>query len=234
MTFFPEESRDLGPRLGPSLGLDLSRWRDRSLHRSLAGVRARSVERMERLVAATRELANETGSAAFTVQQVVARSGLSLKSFYACFRTKDDLLLALIEEDSSLGADILHAMIDAHETPVARLHAFFRGIFSLLLVPGAAGYAAVLVREQRRLTEHHTEHLRVALVPLVSLVEAELVAGTDAGVLTSAEPARDAATVFELVLSGIHDVVVGADARDPLEVAEYLWRFCSAGLRSVG
>ena len=35
------------------------------------------------------------------------RAGLSLKAFYTCFRGKDDLLLALLAEDSRIGADVL-------------------------------------------------------------------------------------------------------------------------------
>ena len=75
-------------------------WQDRALDRTLADARARDVERMERCVAAARELATETASAAFTVAQIAARAGLSLKSFYRCFPGKDELLLALLEDDS--------------------------------------------------------------------------------------------------------------------------------------
>src|SRR5437016_7632098 len=89
-----------------------SEWQARALHRSLEPARTRSVERMERLVAAARELANETGTAAFTVTQVTERAGLSLKSFYRCFPGKDELLIALLEEDSRLGAAILAEAID--------------------------------------------------------------------------------------------------------------------------
>src|SRR5437879_478340 len=42
-------------------------WRDRALDRSLETARARSAQRLERLIDAARELANETGSAGFTV-----------------------------------------------------------------------------------------------------------------------------------------------------------------------
>src|SRR5262245_30091613 len=114
-------------------------WRDRALERSLEPARARSVERLERLVGAARELANETGRAAFTVSQVTARAGLSLKSFYRCFAGKDDLLVALIEEDSRLGAGIIAEIVDAHDEPAARLRAYVTGVFELLTLAGALG-----------------------------------------------------------------------------------------------
>src|ERR671928_5686 len=88
-------------------------WRTRALDRSLEESRSRSVARMERLVAAARALANESGSAAFTVAQVAERARCSLKGFYRCFASKDELLLALLEDDSRLGAQILRQRIDA-------------------------------------------------------------------------------------------------------------------------
>src|SRR5262245_10925090 len=92
-------------------------WQVRALDRSMSDVRARSVARLSSFVQAARELAVETGSSAFTVQQVVARSGQSLKSFYRYFDGKDALLLALMEEDCSVGAIFLAEMIGGHERP---------------------------------------------------------------------------------------------------------------------
>ena len=69
--------------------------------------------RPDRLVQAARELANDTGSAAFTVAQVTAQAELSLKSFYRCFRGKDELLLALIEADSRLGQGSVFTVRDS-------------------------------------------------------------------------------------------------------------------------
>ena len=105
-------------------------------------------DRPQRLVGAARELANETGSAAFTVAQVAARAGLSLKSFYRCFRGKDDLLIALLAEESAVGAVLFEQLLAGRPDP---LHTFVRELFALATLPGSAGYAGVLVREHRRL-----------------------------------------------------------------------------------
>ena len=203
-------------------------WRERALGRSLAPARARSVARLERFVEAARELANETGSSAFTVAQVTARAGLSLKSFYRCFAGKDDLLVALIEEDSRLGAGILAEVTDTLEEPTSRLCAYITGVFELLTIEGALGYAGVLVREHRRLSEERPDELRHALAPMLAVLEAEIAAAAAAGVCVSRDPARDAHTVFALVLEGIYDVTLGRV--EPLEQARYLWGFCWSGL----
>ena len=208
---------------------DESSARARALARSLQLPRARSVERLERFVAAARDLANAEGSAAFTVSQVSRHAGLSLKSFYRCFAGKDDLLVALLEEDSRLGASLLAESVDAQSEPALRLRAYVRGVFELLTHPGALGYARMLVQEHRRLAEERPETLRAALAPMVDLLAHEIDRAKDRGVATSTDPARDAQTIFVLVLEGIHELALGHG--EPLEQADYLWRFCAAALR---
>jgi AcrR family transcriptional regulator len=176
-------------------------------------------DRPQLLVATARALANETGSAAFTVAQLTMRAGVSLKAFYSCFRSKDDVLLALLAEDSRIGADILADRI-ATRTGTDALRAYVFELFDMLTVEGAIGYAGVLVRERRRLTEFHEDELRDALAPLVDLL---------ARYIDSDDPKRDARTMFAVLLDGIDDVVVGRVA-DTQELARYLQRFCIEGL----
>lgn len=212
-------------RSGPEKsGLEKSAWQDRAIDRTVADTRARDVERMERCIAAARELANETNSASFTVAQIAARAEVSLKSFYRCFPGKDELLLALLEDDSHIGARELAERVGSRENAVGALHACVTELFAFLSVPGALGYAGVLVREHRRLSEHYPLELRVALAPLVELVAVHIEAAT-----STTDPRRDAETMFRILLQGIDDVIVGR-AADPDELGEYLWKFCWKGL----
>src|SRR4030088_281658 len=126
------------PEVGASAepGAERSGWQDRALNRTVADTRARDVERMVRCIAAARELANETSSASFTVAQIAARAEVSLKSFYRCFPGKDELLLALLEDDSHIGARALEARVGTRADPVAALHACVTELFSFLSLPG--------------------------------------------------------------------------------------------------
>jgi AcrR family transcriptional regulator len=175
--------------------------------------------RPDRLVEAARALANETGSAAFTVAQVTARSGLSLKSFYRCFHSKDDLLLALLAADSAIGARVLAERI-GDRTGAEGVRAYVIELFGLVQLPGAIGYAGVLVREYGRLQEEHDEALTAALKPLIDLLAENI---------ESLDSRRDAETMFSVLISGIHDVVVGR-VDDASEYAEYLHHFCTRGV----
>src|SRR5258706_9190266 len=91
-------------------------------------------DRPQRLVATARALANETGSAAFTVAQLTAQAGLSLKAFYTCFRSKDDVLLALLAEDSHIGAEVLGERIGAR-TGREAVRAYVYELFDMLAPP---------------------------------------------------------------------------------------------------
>jgi AcrR family transcriptional regulator len=175
--------------------------------------------RPERLVQAARELATESGSAAFTVAQVTMRAGLSLKSFYRCYPGKDDLLLALLAADSAIGAEVLEERM-AGRTGAAGVEAYFTELFEMLTWPGASGYAGILVREYLRLSEHHDDELRQSLAPLLDLLARNI---------ESAQPKRDAHVMFGVLLGGIHDVVTGK-VTDAGELARYLHRFCTQGV----
>jgi AcrR family transcriptional regulator len=182
-------------------------------------VRPRDVGRTERLVAAARDLANRTGSAAFRVADVTEGAGLSLKSFYRCFPGKDDLLLALLEDDSRLGAALVRDRV-GERTGAEAARAYVHALLALAATPGAEGYAGVLVREHRRLSEHRPDELRESLAPLVDLL---------AGFVPGTEPRRAAETMFSVLLLGIHEIVLGR-VDDVDELAEYLFRFCWRGL----
>lgn len=207
----------------------LPAWQQRALQRSLADVRARSVERLALFVDAARQLATETGDASFTVQQVVQRSGQSLKAFYRYFAGKDALLLALIEEDTRIGAQVLAEWVSHHAEPVERLRAYVSGLLGFLAL-GEASYVAMLLREQRRLEQVDPAAMAVALAPFTDLLRDLLTEAGDAGRLRVGDSQRDATTIFNLALLQLHQLGPGADRDAAADAATYLWSFCWSGL----
>ena len=190
------------------------------------------LERVSLFVQAARELATETGSSAFTVQQVVARSEQSLKSFYRYFDGKDGLLLALIEEDCALGAGILAPRLERQSDVTDRLKAWVLGVFDMMAV-GEEGYVSVLAREHRRLTEVHPIETEIALRPLLQPLVDDLTLAMRQGFVRTGDPVRDAHSIFNLVLVYLHDLLVaGRPKAQVAETAEYVWTFCWGGLQT--
>ena len=179
-----------------------------------------------------RELVWDAGGPSFTVTQVVAAAGTSLKSFYRCFAGKDELLVALFEDDARRGAE--RTGVDgrrARPSPSSACASSVVGLFRFLTVEGRLPYAAALVREHLRLAESHPDQLRGVLHPFVGVFEDAVAAAQASGAVRAGDARRDARTLFHLVLSHLHALICHQIEEPPTEVAEELWAFCSAALR---
>jgi AcrR family transcriptional regulator len=179
------------------------------------------------LVEAARELAAESGSSAFTVADVAARAGVSLRSFYRHFAGKDELLLALFEEEARLGVGLLTEALSGATRPLERLQGYVVGL-SEFIVSGS-GYAALLVREHLRLGSTRPDEMRAALEPLVDLLTAELAAAAAAGDIRPANH-DDAILVFSLILSHVHVAILFKPDEAPTVGSSRLWEFCRSAL----
>jgi len=203
---------------------DVAGWEHRALERSLAPARDRSSVRARRLVDAARHLAS-SGSTSFTVGDVAADAGVSLRSFYRHFSGRDDLLLALFEEEARLGATMLDEEVRDVTDPGERARRSVEALCELV-VTGSV-YADVLVREHLRLGAERPDEMRAALAPMLDRFEAVLGAAAEAGDLRPVDR-FDAATVLSLVLT--HVQAARLLAPEEPAPAERIWRFCRAAL----
>ena len=103
---------------------DAKSWRQRAVSKSLKAARTRAEQRVQRLLDAAFELIDEKGTAEFTIQEVVDRSGQSLRGFYQYFEGKDELLFALLEETMREALDDLRTAVDAEADSLSRLRAY--------------------------------------------------------------------------------------------------------------
>ncbi len=199
-------------------------WEDRALDRSLAAARDRSSTRARRLVDAARRLASG-GSEAFTVADVATEAGISLRSFYRHFAGRDELLLALFEEEARTGATMLRELVSEDDDRLERVQRCVEALCSLVVT--GSGYASMLVREHLRLGQEHPDEMRTALAPLLDVLADELTAAADAGDLRPVDR-FDAATVLALVLTHLQTAVLFAPG-EPAP-SERVWEFCRAAL----
>jgi AcrR family transcriptional regulator len=150
--------------------------RDLAVARSLDSARARAESRFQRFLDAALELMNEGEPGRdFTVQEVVDRSGQSLRLFYQYFGGKHELLLALFEDAVSSTTEYLRHGIAADTDALDRLHHFVVAYYRLCR-PVAGGEPTGPVPNawmmvdfaQQLLTSYPTEAAQ-AFSPLVSL-----------------------------------------------------------------
>ncbi|MHB8680658.1 MAG: TetR/AcrR family transcriptional regulator [Acidimicrobiales bacterium] len=190
----------------------------------------RGQDTAERLVEAARALMWEALGPGFTVTQVVAAAGSSLKSFYRCFESKDELLVALFEDDARRGADALAAMVHRKEPP-DRLRTAVVGLFRFITLDGRLPYAAALVSEHLRLAQSRPDELKAVMQPFVDVFERELRDAAARGEIRGGDAGRDARTLFHLVTSHLHALIYHQIDDPPAKVADDLWTFCAAALR---
>jgi AcrR family transcriptional regulator len=171
---------------GDRVETDSLSWREQAVARSLDSARLRAEGRVQRFLDAAIELFNSGSGRDFTVQEVVDRSGQSLRSFYQYFGGKHELLLALFEESVCSTTEYLRERITQQDDALERLRCFVVEYYGLCRpagegVAGMNGRAPFMAEfAQQLLTEHPKEAARV-FAPLVSLFEEVLEGASTAG-----------------------------------------------------
>ncbi|MGH9092071.1 MAG: TetR/AcrR family transcriptional regulator [Acidimicrobiales bacterium] len=217
--------------------------RELAVARSLDSARTRAESRVQRFMDAAMELVNSGAGRNFTVQDVVARSGQSLRSFYQYFDGKHELLLALFEESVSSTVVRLRQEAAAVDDPLERLHAFVVAYHELCRpargdaprgdAPGGDGAMAVMAEfAWQLLTEHPREATR-AFAPLVAMFR-ELLDGAAASgaVRGDLRSDRTAGVVLEAIMfNAISSTIGGSSVRgDGRRTAEELWDLVFHGI----
>jgi AcrR family transcriptional regulator len=204
-------------------------WRKRAVERSLRTARARAVTRSDRFIAAATELLVETGRTDFTVQEIVERSQMSLRSFYQHFPSKDELLLALFEELIASWAQRLRGEVYRFDDPIEQLHAYLIGMFRS--VPDDRAPSRALTIYHMRLAETHPSEFAHAVAPQVDLLHEIVRAGAATGVFRSdIDAAQLTMITTHMVVSTLHLSVLGAEWAGTAVTEDALWAFCAGGL----
>ena len=215
------------------------RRRDLAVARSLDSARARSEGRVQRFLDAGFELlsAAESGKE-FTVQEVVDRSGQSLRSFYQYFAGKHELLLALFDEAIRSTADRLDELVAKELTPLERLHCFVIEYYRMCL-PAPKGRASknnptpVMAEFSHELLTSHQDEAARAFVPLVTLLEKVVADAVDAGEVRAGLAYDDAAgfILSTIMFNATYaSTISGLKPHDPAQAADGMWQFISAGV----
>lgn len=174
--------------------------RELAVARALDSARSRAENRVELFLDAARELMN-TNATDFTVQEVVERSGQSLRTFYQYFAGKYELLLALFDESIDGAAAHLEEVVATHDDPLDRLRTFCAEYYGMCRAsaPGEppSGPAPALVEFAQELLTSHPKEAAHAFAPLVELFGRLLEEAEAAGAL---RPGLDRQRITGVVL----------------------------------
>jgi AcrR family transcriptional regulator len=215
------------------------RRRDLAVARSLDSARVRSEGRVQRFLDAGFELLSSAESGRdFTVQEVVDRSGQSLRSFYQYFAGKHELLLALFDEAIRSTAERLEEQLANERSPLERLHRFVVEYYRMCL-PAPKGRASknnptpVLAEFCHQLLTAHQEEASRAFVPLVAVLEKTLADAVVAGVVRSSYGGEDVAgSILSTIMfnAAYASTISGTEPHDASRAADDMWEFLSRGI----
>jgi AcrR family transcriptional regulator len=208
---------------------DIPEWQTKSVDRSLTAARVRAQERSDRFVEAATELLESRGDTDFTVQDVVDRSKMSIRTFYNFFASKDDLLVAVHER--ILAREVvprLRRRCSKQTEPLARMRAYIEGLYDLTSRPGPV--YRTLTAHHNRLAETRPADLERAFQPQLDLLRELILEATEAGLLQSdLGTEKMTRLLHHTVLAAVHARVLAAGGA--FEVApDDLWRFCASGM----
>jgi AcrR family transcriptional regulator len=201
--------------------------RELAVAQALDQARLRAEHRVRLFLDAALELMY-LNSGEFTVQEVVERSGQSLRTFYNYFAGKHELLLALFEESIRSAATHLQAVIVESHEPLERLHRFVVDYYGMCRLDSkrrqAKGPAPAMVEFAQQLLTSHPQEASSAFGPLVSLLEELLADAESAGKIRRGLDRRRIAgvilqaTMFNAFATTISGAPPLPDARDAAEM----------------
>ncbi len=184
---------------------ELGSRRDLAVARSLDPARARAEKRVQRFLDAAMELMISSPQKEFTVQEVVERSGQSLRSFYQYFAGKYELLLALFEESVRSTAVVLAEKVEGERDPLTRFHIAAVEYYRICQPDPKAktakkGVAPALADFAQQLLTNHPKEASHAFVPIVDLFVGMLDEAAAAG---QVRPGLDHRRIAGIILEGV-------------------------------
>jgi AcrR family transcriptional regulator len=170
----------------------------RSVDRAIERRRAAYEEEVRRLLQAGFELVRREGVLEPRVDEIVAEAGLSNQAFYRHFRSKDELLLALLDDGiCTLRSYVDHRMSKAR-TPERKIRSWIAGVLEQALNEDAASATRPFTVSRARLAERFPEEVRESEAQLTALLRAAIQEAVDAGQLEHADPQRDSEIISNL------------------------------------
>lgn len=143
---------------------------DRAVERRVAGRRAEYGAEMRRIVETTFSLIERTGSLDPSMREILAETGLSNQAFYRYFSSKDELMLALLDDGRRQLVDTLQRRMARSADPKAQVRAWIEGVLAQAANATAAARTRPWILSEQRLAELFPQEQQASVELLVGLL----------------------------------------------------------------
>ncbi|WP_436786144.1 TetR/AcrR family transcriptional regulator [Yinghuangia sp. YIM S10712] len=205
-----------------------------AVRRPLAARWAVYADEVNRLVDATYRVVERTGTFDPTVREILRESGLSNQAFYRHFRSKDELLVALLDDGRRRMGHYLERRIAAAPDVPGKIRAWVEGVLVQAADPAIAARTRPFLAHQDRLAElfpaEHRSSGEALMAPLEEVLRAayaDLPESDSDGV--PRDVSADALTLSRLTLACVSDHLRSRTAPSR-EETDHLVRFVCKGL----
>jgi AcrR family transcriptional regulator len=174
---------------------------------------------VQQLIEATYRVVSRDGTVDPRVRDILVEAGLSTQAFYRHFRSKDDLLLVLLDDGRRRLAEYLHHRIAKARTPAAKLRAWIEGMLAQAADPRAAERTRPFLTGLPRLREAFPAEHAESEAALIALLTDVIADGVRAGRLRASNPARDALAIYRMTLAAMEEHLLARTVPSRAETA---------------
>jgi len=143
----------------------------RAVERTVAGRRAEYEREMARIVESTFALIERTGTLDPSMREILAEAGLSTQAFYRYFTSKDELMLALLDEGRRRLLSSLQHRMQRSTDPAEQIRAWIEGVLAQASNSAAAARTRPWVASEHRLAELFPEQQQASIDLIIGLLD---------------------------------------------------------------
>ena len=208
----------------------------RAVERAVAGRRAEYEREMARIVESTFTVIERTGTLEPSMRVILAEANLSTQAFYRYFASKDELMLALLDEGRRRLVSSLQRRMLRSAMPEDQVRAWVQGVLAQAATAGAASRTRPWVTSEQRLAELFPEEQQTSVDLLLGLLYepirrlrgASNGRGPNDGITDNAVR-QMAVMVYRLAFATLHSHLA-AGTKPSSSETEDLVRFCIRGV----
>jgi len=200
-----------------------------AVDRSIEKRRATAQAEIERLVSAALIVIRRTGRLEPTVSDILAEAGLSNQAFYRHFRSKHELLVAVLDRGIRGLATYLSGRMAQADSPTDAIREWIRGIAAQAGDPDGAQATRPFVLARAKLAEAFPAEVARSATQIEAPLRAALERALDLGETPEVDPARDAEALYLLMMGFVESRLLEGRIPESAEVA-HLESFILSGL----
>jgi AcrR family transcriptional regulator len=207
----------------------IERLADKAVERQVEGRRAEYAAEMRRIVDVTFSLVQRTGSLEPSMREILAETGLSTQAFYRYFSSKDELMLALLDDGRRRLVDTLRRRMADSTDPSEQVCAWIEGVLAQASNGGAAARTRPWVLSEQRLAELFPREQQASVAALVGLLSDPIERLRAGASPKSKDDVATASMVYQLTFAVLRSHLV-ADTKPNAREKRVLVDFCLKGI----